>query len=327
MGKVNCRQNNLMLTLYPPIKPYVRHTLAVDPPHQLYVEECGNPAGLPVIVLHGGPGNGCRPHHRCFFDPDLYRVILFDQRGCGRSLPHSELEKNTTAALLADMEQIREHLEVERWFIFGGSWGSALGLLYAQAYPDHVLALILRGIFLGREQDLRWFFQEGAPHVFPEAWAQVVEEIPPAERHDLIAAFHRRLNSHNELTQMAAAKALDAWKSCCMQLIHEEISPPNPKTHSAILAHARIQLHYAKHRYFIQANQILQHASRLPSTPSILIHGRYDMICPLRNAWELQQAWPGAELHIVPAAGHSSTEPAMVDALVRATNLMASRVS
>lgn len=314
----------MMLSLYPDIKPYVRHTLAVAPPHQLYVEECGNPGGLPVLYLHGGPGAGCRPQHRCFFDPDIYRIILFDQRGCGRSIPHGALEDNTPMALVADMEQIRKHLGIERWLLFGGSWGSTLGLLYGETYPDRVLSLILRGIFLGREQDIRWFFQEGTPQIFPDAWARLVGEIPPPERSDLVDAFYHRLNGPDELAQMAAAKALSAWEASCISLTTDDTLPH--EGHTALLARAHIQIHYARHRYFIEPNQLLRNAYRLENIPGAIVHGRYDMICPLSSAWELHEVWPRAELQVIPAAGHAATEPATVDALVRAANLMASRI-
>lgn len=313
-----------MLTLYPLIKPYVRHTLAVSPLHQLYVEECGNPGGLPVLFLHGGPGAGCSPQHRCFFDPDIYRVILFDQRGCGRSLPHNTLEDNTSLTLIADMEQIRKHLGIERWLLFGSSWGATLGLLYGETYPNQVLGLVLRGIFLGREQDTRWFFQEGAPQIFPDTWTRLVAEIPPLERGDLIEAFYHRLNGPDELAQMAAAKALNAWEESCISLTRHKPLPQ--EAHTRLLAQARIQIYYAKHRYFLEPDQLLRDIHRLENIPGIIIHGRYDMVCPLRNAWELHQAWPHAELQIIPAAGHAATEPAIVNALIRATNLMASRI-
>lgn len=313
-----------MLTLYPDIKPYVRHTLAVDPPHKLYVEECGHPGGLPILFLHGGPGSGCQPQHRCFFDPDIYRVILFDQRGCGRSQPHGELEKNTTTALLTDIELIRNHLGIDRWLIFGGSWGATLGLLYGETHPSRVLGLILRGIFLGREQDTRWFLQEGAPRIFPDAWAALVEDIPAEERNNLIEFFHHRLDGLDELAQMATAKALHAWESSCMRLVNGETSPQ--AGHTTLLAYARLLIHYARHHYFIQPNQILNHAHQLKNIPGTIVHGRYDVICPAGNAWELHQAWPSSELQIVPLAGHGATEPAIVDALIRATNLMARRV-
>lgn len=314
----------MMLSLYPDIKPYVRHTLAAASPHQLYVEECGNPSGLPVLYLHADPGAGCRPQHRCFFDPDIYRIILFDQRGCGRSLPHGALEENTSRALITDIEHIRTHLGIERWLLFGSSWGSTLGLLYGETYPERVLGLILQGIFLGRAQDLRWRFQTGAPQIFPDAWVQLVEEIPSPERNDLIGAFYRRLNGFDELARMAAAKALNAWQARCSSLTTDDTLPH--EEHATLLARTRIQLHYAKHRYFIEPNQLLHDASRLENIPGIIIHGRYDMVYPLSNAWELHEAWPRAELQIMPAAGHAATEPAILDALVRATNLMASRI-
>lgn len=309
-----------MLTLYPDIKPYIRHTLAVDSIHQLYIEECGNPEGLPVLFLHGGPGAGCRPHHRCFFDPDIYRIILFDQRGCGRSTPRSELQENTTPALLADIAQIRDHLGIKRWLIFGTSWGSALALLYAETYPDQILGLILHGIFLARAQDTRWFLQEGAPQVFPDAWACLVKNIPPEKQNDLLTAFADLLSGTDELAQMAAAKALGTWKSSCAGFT-QSVAPYDNQT--AILAQAHIQTHYAKHHYFIAPNQILANAHQLATIPGVITHGRYDMICPLRNAWELYQAWPVAQLHIVPAAGHRSSDLANADALVHATQIMA----
>jgi proline iminopeptidase len=221
------------------------------------------------------------------------------------------------------MERIRKHLRIDRWLIFGSSWGSALGLLYGETYPSQLLGLILHGIFLGRDQDTRWLLQDGAPQIFPDAWARLVKNIPPEEQNNLLETFHRLLNGPDELAQMAAAKALDAWKSSCIDLI-DTISPHD--SHMAILAQARIQIHYARHHYFIQPNQILNNAHQLAPIPGIIIHGRYDLICPLRNAWELHQAWPSAELQIVPAAGHVAIEPANIDALVRATNLMARQV-
>lgn len=313
-----------MQVLYPDIKPYQEHRIAVQPPHQLYVEESGNPDGIPVLFLHGGPGSGTEPHHRCFFDPEKYRIILFDQRGCGRSTPHGCLEFNTTQALIDDIEVIRTQLQVERWMLFGGSWGSTLALLYAQAHPERVLAMVLRGIFLCRQQDLDWFYKEGgASRIYPDYWEDLIKPVPEAQRDNLIEAYHQMLSSENELQRMAAAKAWSAWEGRCATLrpnasVLDQFTSP----HTA-LSLALIEVHYFRHQTFVAENQILDNMERIRDIPGIIVHGRYDMICPLDNATALHRAWPASELHIIRDAGHSAFEPGNVDALVKATNQFA----
>lgn len=314
-----------MLTLFPEIEPYATYQLAVEAPHVLHVEECGNPRGLPVLFLHGGPGAGFQAWNRRFFDPARYRIVLFDQRGAGRSTPHAHLEGNTTPALIDDIEQIRRFLGIEQWVVFGGSWGSTLALAYAEAHPDRVIGLILRGIFLCRDQDIRWFYQDGASHVFPDHWADYVRPIPEAERHDFLAAFHRRLTGEDEIARMAAAKAWSIWEGQCATLrpnhnVVEHFSDPH-----VALALARIEAHYFVNRIFLRENQLLEEARRLAGIPGIIVHGRYDMVCPLDNAFALKGAWPEAELQIVPDAGHAAAEPGIIDALVRASNDFARR--
>jgi proline iminopeptidase len=312
-------------TLYPEIQPYVQHSLAVAPPHVLHVEECGNPHGLPVVFVHGGPGAGCEPWHRRFFDPARYRIVLFDQRGCGRSAPHASLEANTTQALVADMERIREHLGIERWVVFGGSWGSTLGLVYAETHPERVLALVLRGIFLCRPHEIAWFYQEGASRLFPEHWQHYLAPIPAEERGDLLGAYHRRLTSDDEVTRMAAAKAWSIWEGSTATLRPNRSVIDHFADPYTALSLARIECHYFVHDSFLRPNQILADAHRLKDIPGVIVHGRYDVICPVENAWQLHQAWPGSELHIVPDAGHSAAEPGNTAALVEATDAFAER--
>lgn len=306
-----------MLNLYPDIEPYARHRLAVDEPHELYLEESGNPDGIPVLVVHGGPGGGCEDYHRRFFDAERFRIILMDQRGAGRSTPLAELEGNSTDTLVQDMETIRQFLGIDRWLLFGGSWGSTLSLVYAEAYPERVLGLVLRGIFLCRPRDIQWFYQEGASRVFPDYWQEFLAPIPEDERHDMVTAYYRRLTSANELEQIQAAKAWSIWEGRCATL------HPNPKVvehfghpHVAI-ALARIECHYFMNNAFLEPDQIVRDAGRLADIPGVIVHGRYDMVCPLDNALALHQAWPEAELHIIRDAGHSASEPAIVDALLR----------
>ncbi len=314
-----------MLSLFTNVSPYRQFRLAVDPPHNLYVEECGRADGLPAVFLHGGPGAGCELYHRGFFDPKRYRVILFDQRGSGRSRPHAALEGNTTANLIADMERLREHLGIERWVVFGGSWGSTLGLAYAQAYPERVLGLILRGIFLCRKRDLDWFYQDGAGRVFPDYWEDFLEPIPAAERDNLVQAYYRRLTGADEIQRMAAAKAWSVWEGRTATL----------RTNASVVGHfadphvalslARIECHYFINDCFMTPDQLTQEADRMRDVPGVIVHGRYDLVCPVEQAFELHRAWPRATFEIVPDAGHSATEPGIVDALVRATNAMADR--
>ncbi|MDK8466036.1 prolyl aminopeptidase [Marinobacter sp. SS13-12] len=315
-----------MLTLFPDIKPNARHRLAVDPPHELYVEESGNPDGIPVLVVHGGPGGGCEDYYRRFFDAERYRIILMDQRGAGRSSPLAEFDGNTTQKLVEDMETVRSFLGITQWILFGGSWGSTLSLVYAQSHPDRVLGLVLRGIFLCRPRDIYWFYQEGASRVFPDYWQDFLAPIPENERDDLVSAYYRRLTSTNELEQIQAAKAWSIWEGRCATL------HPNPRVvehfghpHVAI-ALARIECHYFMNNAFLEDNQIVRDAGALKDIPGIIIHGRYDMVCPLDNALALSEAWPEADLRIIRDAGHSASEPAIVDALMRGVDEVAARL-
>ncbi len=316
-----------MDALFPDLEPYVRHSLAVSAPHLLHIEECGNPQGIPVLFVHGGPGAGCEAYHRRFFDPQRYRIILFDQRGCGRSTPHAYLEHNTTPALIEDMERIRALLQIEQWLLFGGSWGSTLSLAYAETHPERVLGLILRGIFLCRPRDLHWFYQDGANHLFPELCEHYLAPIPRAERGDLIQAFHRRLTGDDEIQRMAAAKAWSIWEGSTATL------RPNPMVidHFAdpyvALALACIENHYFVNHAFLEDNQLLRDAHRLANIPGVIVHGRYDVVCPVEQAIELHRAWPQATLRIITDAGHSATEPGIVRALVEATEAFAAQLA
>jgi len=314
-----------MLILYPDIKPYKTHRLAVEPPHNLYIEECGNPDGIPLLFVHGGPGAGCSKQDRCFFDPERYRIILFDQRGAGRSTPHACLDNNNTQGLVQDIEAIRQLLGVDRWILFGGSWGSTLSLVYAETFPQRVMGLILRGIFLCRPQDLHWFYQDGASHVFPDYWEDYLHPIAKTERDDMVGAYYRLLTGSNELAKMAAAKAWSLWEGRCATLRpNHDVVDTFSDPHLA-LSLARIEAHFFVHQTFMEENQILRYADRLEGIPGIIVHGRYDMICPLDNACALHQAWHDSQLNIIRDAGHASREPSIVDALVRATRDMAKR--
>ncbi len=312
-----------MHTFYPEIKPYQRHLIAVEAPHELYVDESGNPDGIPVLFVHGGPGAGCGKFDRRFFDPQVYRIILFDQRGSGRSRPHAELQGNSTQKLVADIEFIRNTLGIDKWVLFGGSWGSTLSLVYAETYPERVLGLILRGIFLCRPVDLLWFYQEGANRLFPDYWEDFVQPIPEEERHDMMSAYHRHLTSDNQIQQMTAAKAWSLWEGRTATLRpNQEVVDSFTEPHRA-LSLARIEAHYFVNNAFLEENQILRDAHKLADIPGFIVHGRYDVICPLDNACLLHKAWPGSELNIIREAGHSSREAGIVDALIRATNEMA----
>ena len=315
-----------MHTLYPEIKPYARHQLAVDHPHELYIDESGTPDGLPVLFVHGGPGAGCDAASRRWFDPTLYRIVTFDQRGCGRSTPHASLDRNTTWDLVADMERIREHLGIDKWVLFGGSWGSTLSLAYAQTHPERVHALILRGIFLCRPQEIRWFYQEGASRLFPDYWEDYLAPIPVEERHDLVDAFYRRLAGPDQIAQMHAAKAWSIWEGRTATLrpnghVIERFSEPQ-----RALSIARIECHYFINNAFLEEDQLLRDMHKIAHIPGVIVHGRYDVVCPLDNAWALNQAWPNSELAIIRDAGHAAGEPGITDALVRATGEVARRL-
>ena len=311
-----------MRFLFPPLQPYVNHTLVVNELHSLHIEECGKPSGIPVLFLHGGPGAGCLPDHRRYFNPEQYRIILFDQRGCGRSTPHAELQQNTTDDLVADIEKIREHLGIEKWVLFGGSWGSTLALVYAQTHPDRVLGMMLRGIFLCRERDVDWFYQDGASHIYPDHWQEYVAPIPVEERDDMVKAYYSRLSGTDEIARMSAAKAWSVWEARCATLLHDQSLERHFSQPYAALSLARIECHYFTHDSFLQPDQILENMSVLQDIPATIVHGRYDMVCPLEQAWALYQAWPKSELHIIDKAGHSAAEPGIVDALISATEHM-----
>ena len=307
-----------MLVLYPELKPYQRHSLKVSELHELYIDEAGDPDGVPVLFIHGGPGSGCDASSRRFYDPAFYRIVTFDQRGCGRSTPHGELSDNTTHDLIADMEAIREHLGIESWVLFGGSWGSTLSLLYAQHHPQRVKALILRGIFLCRQRDFDWLYKEGANRIFPDYWEEFIKPIPQSERGDLTQAYYSRLLGDDELLRMGVAKAWSAWEGNCSKLRPSSTALAKfTKPHNA-LAMARIETHYFVNKGFIDENHILNSMQSIKDIPGRIVHGRYDMVCPLDNALSLHQQWPNSELVIVRDAGHSASEPGTVDALIRA---------
>lgn len=309
-----------MRTLYPDISSYNKLHLNVDDLHTLYIEESGNPKGIPVVFIHGGPGGGTSSAHRRFFNPEKYRIILFDQRGCGRSTPHSELHNNTTATLLDDMEKIREHLSIDQWLLFGGSWGSTLSLLYAQAFPEKVLGLILRGIFLCRKQDIDWFYQQGASAIFPDYWKEYQHPIPLAERHDMLSAYHKRLTSDNEIARMSAAKAWSVWEGRCSTIDpNADLVDHFAAPHFA-LAMARIEAHYFINQAFIDENQILNNCDRIQHIKTTIVHGRYDMVCPIEQAQALHDKLPNSEFHIVRDAGHSAFEKGIIDNLIKATD-------
>ena len=307
--------------LYPPLEPYATGRLKVSDVHELYYEESGNPDGRPVVFLHGGPGGGSDPKVRRFFDPGHYRIVVFDQRGCGRSTPHACLEDNTTWALCRDIERLREHLDIERWLVFGGSWGSTLALAYAQTSPDAVTGLILRGIFLGRQKELDWFYRRGTSELFPDDWARFVGALPPGERDDPLAAYHRLLHDDDPEVALAAARAWSVWEASVSMLLRDESYVAHFNDPDAALALARIECHYFVNRVFMDSDrQLLDGVASIRHIPGVIVQGRYDVICAMRTAWELHEAWPEARLVVVPDAGHSAFEPGTVDALVRATD-------
>ncbi|MCA0433689.1 MAG: prolyl aminopeptidase [Proteobacteria bacterium] len=307
--------------LFPLREPYARGRLQVSPLHTIYYEECGNPDGIPAAVLHGGPGGGISPFLRQLHDPSVYRIILFDQRGCGQSTPHAELRENTTWDLVADMERLRQHLGVARWHVLGGSWGSTLALAYALTHPEPVLSLILRGIFTIQEEEIRWFYQSGTSFLFPDAFEDFVAPIPEAERHDLVTAHYRRLTGSDPEARQRSARAWSQWEGTTLSLL------PNPERVAAFgqdefaAAFAGIECHYFVNKgFFAEDGWIIKNAHRLKSIPGVIIHGRYDVVTPLSTAWALHRAWPEARFEIVADAGHTAVEPGLTDALIRATN-------
>ena len=307
-------------TLYPEIEARHSAWLDVGDGHELYYEESGNPAGKPVVFLHGGPGGGCTPAMRRFFDPERYRIVLFDQRGSGKSRPHASLEANTTWDLVSDIEKLRTQLGIERWQLFGGSWGSTLALAYAETHPERVTEMVLRGIFLVRRQEIDWFYQEGANRFFPERWRRFLEPIPEDERGDLLHAYHRRLTGDDPETRLAAARAWSVWEGSTSTLLpHPEVEQRFGAADMA-LAMARIECHYFVNGGFMQGNRLLDDIDRIRHIPAVIVQGRYDVVCPPITAWELASAWPEAELRMVPDAGHAAFEPGNVHELVSATD-------
>lgn len=317
-----------MREFYPELQPYRRGRLRVSDLHEIYYEECGNPEGKPVVVLHGGPGGGITPFLRRLHDPKLYRIILFDQRGCGQSTPNAELRENTTWHLVADMEALRSHLGIEKWQLLGGSWGSTLALAYAQKHTQRISELVLRGIFTVRQREIRWFYQEGASALFPDVWESYVAPIPASEHDDLVAAYYKRLTGDNAREQKMCARAWSQWEASTISL------RPDPKLISEFgadafaLAFARIECHYFINRGFFETDdQLLAGAAKLRGLPGAIIQGRYDMVTPSETAWALHRVWPEADFEIIPDAGHTATEPGITDALIRATDRFAMRAT
>ncbi|WP_028009063.1 prolyl aminopeptidase [Solimonas flava] len=310
---------------YPPIEPYQTHRLRVSELHEIYFEESGNRAGTPVIFVHGGPGGGSEPWHRQFFNPQKYRIVLFDQRGCGRSTPHAELRENTTWDLVADMERIRQQLGIDRWVVFGGSWGSTLGLAYAQTHPQAVRALVLRGIFLLRRAEIDWFYQQGASWIYPDAWEAYESAIPPAERGDYLSAFHRRLTSDDPAVRTAAARAWSVWEGSTSKLFQNTDMVTRFGESRFAEAFARIECHYFTNRgFFERDDQLLANIDRIRHIPGVIVQGRYDVVCPMRSAWDLHRAWPEAAFEVVGDAGHAASEPGTLSKLVEWTDRFAS---
>ncbi len=319
-----------MHTLYPPLEPYKTHTLKRDG-HLIHVEECGHANGIPILFLHGGPGSGCKPHHRCFFDPDYFRIILLDQRGSGRSSPPGQLTHNRTDDLLGDLEALRGELGIDHWALFGGSWGATLALLYAQAFPQRVLGLILRGTFLARQADLDWFIASGGVRrIYPEAWEQLVRSLPESEREHPLLSLYTKLTGSDELACRRAARAWEHWGGQVTLGADFDLDALGDHVTAQTVNQARIELHYAVNGYFLAENQILEECDRITTLPLQIIHGRRDLVCPVESAFTLHQRLPGSTLKILPNAGHIAAGAEMIDALVEATmnltRLLGSRV-
>lgn len=310
-----------MRTLYPEIEPFDSGMLPVSDKHTIYYERCGNPDGLPVIFLHGGPGGGLIPGYRQFFDPEAYHIILFDQRGSGRSTPHAELEGNTTWDLVADIERLREKFGIEKWFVFGGSWGSTLALTYAETHPDRTRGLFLRGIFLCRPRELQWFYQYGASEIFPDFWESYRDFIPDAERGDMMRAYYRRMTEADHETMLEAARRWSVWEGSTSKLYPDENLIDRFSGEHEALQLARIECHYfVNNCFFPTDNYLLENIGKIRHIPTVIVQGRYDVVCPATSAWDLHRAFPEAELHIIPDAGHSISEPGIASALIEATD-------
>lgn len=311
---------NEKYTLFPEIEAHTIDYLTVSDRHSLYYEICGNPEGVPVVFLHGGPGGGVQPKYRRFFDPDYYKIILFDQRGAGKSKPHADLEHNTTWDLVEDIEKLRKKLGIEKWLVFGGSWGSTLALAYAIAHPEQVLGLILRGIFLCRPMEIQWLYQEGASWIYPDAWEKYEAVIPSEERTDMVKAYYARLTSSDPAVRLEAARAWSTWEAATSKLIPDQELVEAFEEEEFALAFARIECHYFIHdSFFSSKNFLLENIAKIRHIPGYIVHGRYDVVCPVRSAWDLHRAWPEAHLEIVPDAGHSAMEPGILHQLIRYT--------
>lgn len=317
---------NAERTLYPPVEPFDRGFLSPPGPHRVYYEQCGNPRGKPALFVHGGPGGGGDVNARRFFDPERYRIVVFDQRGAGRSTPHACLEQNTTWDLVADMERLRERLDISRWLVFGGSWGSTLALAYAETHPGAVSGLVLRGIFLLRKKELDWFYQRGASAIFADKWQQFLAPIPEDERADMLGAYHRRLTCRDREQELAAARAWSLWEGATSFLFVDEERAEQFGRPDFALALARIETHYFVNNGFLEReSQLLDNIERIRDIPGIIVQGRYDVVCPMESAWELAARWPEARLVLVPDAGHSAFEPGITAALIAATDEFANQ--
>lgn len=309
-----------MRDFFPPIEPYNKGMLKVSDIHTLYWEECGNPQGRPVVFLHGGPGGGIAPDYRRFFDPQAYRIILFDQRGSGQSTPCAEIRENTTWDLIKDIETIREMFKIDKWVVFGGSWGSTLALSYAITHPSKVKALVLRGIFLCRPSEIKWFYQEGASQIFPDVWDEYLKPIPHNERHDLVAAYYRRLTHENPNIRLEAAKAWSKWEAATSRLIVDQTAIDEFEDPEFALSFARIECHYFTNNAFFSTNNwILENVEKIRHIPGVIVQGRYDVVCPARSAWDLHKAWPEAKFTFIADSGHAAAEPGTRSALIEAT--------
>ncbi|SMC56062.1 prolyl aminopeptidase [Primorskyibacter flagellatus] len=317
-------QKRAVQHLYPPLDPFDQRMMEVGGGHTIYVEQCGNPDGIPVIVLHGGPGGGCSPTMRRYFDPKVYRAVLFDQRGCGRSRPHASVINNTTWDLVADIEQIREDLGVEKFIVFGGSWGATLALIYAETHPEHVSNLVLRGVFMMTQAELDWFYGGGAGLFWPEPWARFSDLIPEDERHDMIGAYHKRLFSNDLRIETQYAKAWSAWENALASVYSSGSGGDAPGDYAR--AFARLENHYFTNAGFLDFDgQILAHVDRIAHIPGVIVQGRYDMICPPERAWQLANAWPNAELRMIRNAGHALSEPGISAELVKIMDQLTGR--
>ncbi|MDJ0615472.1 MAG: prolyl aminopeptidase [Calothrix sp. MO_192.B10] len=313
-----------MRELYPSREPYQQGSLKVSDIHTIHFEESGNPEGKPVVLLHGGPGGGCPPVYRQYFHPDKWRLVMFDQRGCGKSTPHAELRENTTWDLVRDIEKLRSHLGIKKWVVFGGSWGSTLSLAYSQTHPESCTGLILRGIFMLRQKELRWFYQEGASNIFPDAWEEYVKPIPVTERQDMLSAYYKRLTSEDLDVRIEAARAWSIWEASTSKLLPDVGLMEKFGESEFATAFARIECHYFVNKGFLSTeDQLIRNVSKLRHIPAVIVQGRYDVVCPMISAWELHQAWPEAEFIVVPDAGHSMSEPGILSALIEATDKFA----